>query len=97
MRINILDERVVVVIEIALNCLNCGNKIELRSNQQGEQIQMSRLRDKNFVFQSIDIENNGELNDYEDISDVETELTNIRIDCRKCNDSYVVLEDFQLE
>ena len=84
------------MIKLTLECQECGNKVELLSNQLGQQIQMSKLRDSKFAIQSMDVEKHGELSDYDDISDVKTNINSIRIDCRNCDYSYVVLEDFQL-
>ncbi len=77
------------MIKLTLECQECGNKVELLSNQHGSQVQVSKIRDKDFKVEEIVIKEQSEL-------DVEAELNRIRIDCGKCSNSYIVLEDFIL-
>lgn len=78
-------------MKIQVICENCGTYIELKSTQNGNQVQLWRMKNKGFTAVAPVIEVSGDLEEITDIDDVETELKEIRINCEKCGD-YIVVE-----
>ncbi|MBZ9635511.1 hypothetical protein [Clostridium sp. FP1] len=78
-------------MKIQIICEKCGNFIELKSNQNGNQVQLWRMRNNGFNADTPTIDVSGDLNEITDIEEVESELKEIRINCEKCGD-YIVVE-----
>ncbi|SDL23465.1 hypothetical protein [Natronincola ferrireducens] len=80
------------MVKMILICGTCGNEVEMVPHQVGHQIQMSKLVNYGFRVDTPSIDKYGDIGDYEDIDDVDVELREIRINCSKCQDDYIVLE-----
>lgn len=78
-------------MKIQIICERCNAIAELKSNQNGNQVQLWRLKDQGFRADSPLIELDGDLRNIEDIDEISAEFKEIRINCLECGD-YIVLE-----
>jgi hypothetical protein len=82
-------------MKLQVICENCGKLVELLPEDDGNHAYVKRnLIDKDFYISDTVIEcsssdNIENLTDFDDI-DIDTELKEIRIDCRDCG-NYIVL------
>lgn len=77
-------------MKIIIEC-ECGNKVEINPETLGNVAYISNLLEENdFYYFGAEIETELQQDVVTDTNDVEAELKEIRIDCRKCND-YIIL------
>lgn len=77
-------------MKVVIKC-NCGNQVEINPETAGNVAYITQvLEDNDFYFYGAEIESSLQQDVVTDTDDVDTELKEIRIDCRKCND-YIIL------
>lgn len=82
-------------MKIIIQC-ECGNKVELKPYQLGQQVYMSNIEKNNFTLGNPVIKINedlDEIKELEDIDDVNCKLESVEIRCRNCG-KYISLEDW---
>ena len=78
-------------MKIILECSKCGNRVEIESETIGNVAYFEQqLLENDFYIFGVDIDAELQKDSVDDADDVETNLKEIRIDCRKCGD-YICL------
>lgn len=79
-------------MKIIVKCENCGNEVEINPVTMGNVAYFSQcLEEKNFYVFGATIKAELQQDTVCDADDVDTELEEIRIDCRNCGE-YIVLD-----
>ena len=77
-------------MNIVIKC-DCGNQVEINTETMGNVAYITQiLEDNDFYFYGAEIEKELQQEVVSDSDDVDAELKEIRIDCRKCED-YIIL------